>query len=109
MRNIVVHQVVQARGEANRIELLVVRGVAFGLKQLEVSVRGDRGSPTKVRVETAPDGEFRATFDNGTALRDAGCVCGATVHARVADANDPEGCYSSIETRLVCNSPERIA
>jgi hypothetical protein len=109
MRNIVVHQVVRARGEANRIELLVVRGVAFGLKQLEVSVRGDRGTPAKLRVETAADGGFHASFDNGTALRDAGCVCGATLHARVADANDPEGCYSSIEARLVCDSHERIA
>jgi hypothetical protein len=108
MRNIVVHQVVRGRAEGDRVESILVRGVAFGLSQLEVTVHAG-GSPAKVRVETAPDGEFRASFDDPEAIRRAGCTCGATVHARVADANDLEGCYSSIETRLICDPTERIA
>jgi hypothetical protein len=115
MRNIVVHQVVEGRGDAGHVESVVVRGVAFGLRRLEVSVRaaGPRAagsSSASCLVETAPDGEFRARFDDVVALRAAGCACGGMLHVLVADANDREGCYSSIETRLVCDhSPERSA
>ncbi len=106
MRNIVVHDVVRGRAEAGRVVQVIVRGVAFGLRSVEVSVRGE-GAVIRQTIDTAPDAEFRAVFDERHDLASAGLRCGELLRAQVSDAADRDGCYSSVETRLACDGGSR--
>lgn len=102
MRNIVVHQIVRGLGSGDVVERVLVRGIAFGLTRLQISLRG-KGTRALQVVQAASDGSWHAWFDASNGLVAAQCACGGLVKAEAADASDPEGCYSSIETQLVCD------
>lgn len=100
MRNVMLHAVVRGVPSPAGLARLVVAGHAFGMGRLAVRVEGPSG-----RLEAFADVHPRthqwvAVFEDAGALRAAGVAAGARVRAVAADADDPDGCYSSAEARV---------
>lgn len=101
MRNIMLHAVL--RGEADgrgALARLVVAGHAFGVEQLVVTVEGPAGRARTMAFVHPRTHQWAAVFEDGSELAAAGIVAGVKVRAVVADADAPQECFSSAESRV---------
>jgi hypothetical protein len=99
MRNIVLHDVLRVDLDAaDTLVRVVAEGLAFDVSRLLVSLHGASGRVEMLVLARA--NEWIAVFDDRHALDAAGIVLGERVRAVAADLDDPQGCYSSCESRL---------
>ncbi len=99
MRNVLVDATILGTESDGTLDAVIVRGHGFGVRAVRVTI-SLAGDSREQDVTADAHGHFLARFDRSAGAIPDGCACGTPIGARGADADDPAGCYSSVESTI---------